>query len=106
MHVMDPVVQIIITVIGVLGSASIWKYFEAKLKANLYNKKLEYQNNDGVQYRDDLKDRVRNLETLLAKSADEKDELRNYVLELTAEVNTLRVKVEFLENENQRLKNK
>tara|TARA_R110000868_G_scaffold5366_7_gene32691 strand:- start:7284 stop:7595 length:312 start_codon:yes stop_codon:yes gene_type:complete len=103
---MDPVVQIIITVIGVLGSASIWKYFEAKLKANLYNKKLEYQNNDGVQYRDDLKDRVRNLETLLAKSADEKDELRNYVLELTAEVNTLRVKVEFLENENQRLKNK
>jgi len=106
MHVMDPVVQIIITVIGVLGSASIWKYFEAKLKANLYNKKLEYQNNDGVQYRDDLKDRVRNLETLLAKSADEKDELRNYVLELTAEVNTLRVKVEFLEHENQRLKNK
>jgi len=103
---MDPVVQIIITVIGVLGSASIWKYFEAKLKANLYNKKLEYQNNDGVQYRDDLKDRVRNLETLLAKSADEKDELRNYVLELTAEVNTLRVKVEFLEHENQRLKNK
>tara|TARA_R110000803_G_scaffold74935_1_gene139210 strand:+ start:190 stop:501 length:312 start_codon:yes stop_codon:yes gene_type:complete len=102
---MDPVVQIIITVIGVLGSASIWKYFEARLKTNSYNKKLEYQNNDGVQYRDDLKDRVRNLETLLAKSADEKDELRAFVLELTGEVNSLRVKVEYLEHENQRLKN-
>lgn len=101
---MDPYVQIIITVIGVLGSASIWKYFEARLKTNVYNKKLEYQNNDGVQYRDDLKDRVRNLETLLAKSADEKDDLRKCVLELTGEVNTLRVKVEFLEDENKRLR--
>ena len=101
---MDPVVQIIITVIGVLGSASIWKYFEARLKTSSYNKKLEYQNNDGVQYRDDLKDRVRNLETLLAKSADEKDDLRKCVLELTGEVNTLRVKVEFLEDENKRLR--
>jgi|TARA_Y100000385_G_scaffold290166_1_gene362216 hypothetical protein len=102
---MDPVVQIIVTVIGVLGSASIWKYFEARLKDKSDNRKFELQNNDGVQYRDDLKDRVRNLETLLAKSADEKDELRNFVLELTAEVNSLRVKVEFLETENQRLKN-
>ena len=74
------------------------------MKTNVYNKKLEYQNNDGVQYRDDLKDRVRNLETLLAKSADEKDDLRKCVLELTGEVNTLRVKVEFLEDENKRLK--
>ena len=102
---MDPVVQIIITVIGVLGSASIWKFLETRLKDKSDNRKFELQNNDGVQYRDDLKDRVRNLETLLAKSADEKDELRNFVLELTAEVNSLRVKVEFLETENQRLKN-
>ena len=61
-------------------------------------------NDDGVLYRDDLKSRVKNLETLLANSADEKDELRNNVLKLTAEVNALRVKVEFLEKENQRLK--
>ena len=55
-------------------------------------------------YRDDLKSRVKNLETLLANSADEKEELRTQVLNLTAEVNALRVKVEFLEKENQRLK--
>jgi predicted nuclease with TOPRIM domain len=61
-------------------------------------------NDDGVLYRDDLKSRVKNLETLLANSADEKEELRTQVLNLTAEVNALRVKVEFLEKENQRLK--
>ena len=45
------------------------------------------------------------MESLLAKSSDEKDTLREQVLDLVAEVNTLRVKVEFLELENQRLKN-
>ena len=102
---MDNYIQIVVTIIGVLGSASIWKYMEARLKARNENKKLDIENNDGVQYRDDLKHRVRNLETLLAQSSDEKDELREKVLKLTEEVSALRIKVEFLEKENQRLKN-
>lgn len=103
---MDNWVQIVITIVGVLGSASVWKYLESRLKAKVDLKKNELENSDGVQYRDDLKSRVRNLETLLATSSDEKDELRNQILTLTAEVNALRVKVEFLEKENDRLKNK
>ena len=103
---MDPVVQIVITIIVVLGSGAIWKYLEARLRVNSDEKKLELQNNDGVQYRDDLKNRVRNLDAMLANSSNEKDTLRQQVLDLVAEVNTLRVKVEFLEKENQRLKNK
>ena len=103
---MESWVQILITVVGVLGSASIWKYMEARLKAKTEERKTELENNDGVQYRDDLKDRVRNLESLLAQSADEKDELRENVLKLTAEVHELRVKVDFLSKENERLKNK
>ena len=103
---MDNWVQIVITIVGVLGSTSIWKYMEARLKVKSEEKKTEVENSDGVQYRDDLKDRVRNLESLLAQSADEKDELRNQVLSLTAEVHALRVKVEYLEKENDRLKNK
>jgi|TARA_X000001316_G_C915671_1_gene30108 predicted nuclease with TOPRIM domain len=102
---MDNYIQIVVTIIGVLGSASIWKYMEARLKARNENKKIDIKNNDGVQYRDDLKHRVRNLETLLAQSSDEKDELRDKVLKLTEEVSALRIKVEFLEKENQRLKN-
>lgn len=102
---MDNYIQIIVTIVGVLGSASIWKYMEARLKSKSENKKLDLQNNDGVQYRDDLKNRVRNLEALLATSSDEKEELRLQVLKLTEEVSALRIKVEFLEKENERLKN-
>jgi predicted nuclease with TOPRIM domain len=103
---MDNWVQIVVTIVGVLGSASVWKYLEARLKSRTEEKKYEAENSDGVQYRDDLKNRVRNLESLLAQSSDEKDELRNQVLQLTAEVNALRVKVEFLEKENERLKDR
>jgi len=103
---MDNITQIIITVVTVAGSAGIWKFLEAKLKANSENKKLEIENSDGVQYRDDLKTRVRNLESLLANSSEEKDKLRDQVLELVAEVNSLRVEVDYLKKENERLKNK
>ena len=103
---MDNITQIIITVATVAGSAGIWKFFEARLRVKSEEKKSEIENSDGVQYRDDLKNRVRNLEALLASSASEKDELRNQVLALTQEVSALRVKVEFLERENDRLKNK
>jgi len=103
---MDNITQIIITAVTVAGSAGIWKFFEARLKAKADERKSELENNDGVLYRDDLKNRVRNLEALLAASAEEKEELRALVLKLTEEVSVLRTKVEFLERENERLKNK
>jgi FtsZ-binding cell division protein ZapB len=56
-------------------------------------------------YRDDLRDRVRRLEQLLTDSAIEKDVMREQILSLTKEVSALHVKVEYLEKENQRLKN-
>lgn len=103
---MDNITQIIITVVTVAGSAGIWKFLEARLKTNSENKKLEIENSDGVQYRDDLKTRVRNLESLLANSSEEKDKLRDQVLQLVAEVHSLRVEVDYLKKENERLKNK
>jgi len=102
---MEDYVQIIITIVTVLGSASIWKFLETRLRLKAEQRSDETKNSDGMQYRDDLKNRVRNLESLLAKSSDEKDELRDTVLELTAQVSELKVKVEFLEKENERLKN-
>ncbi len=103
---MDNITQIIITVVSVAGTAGIWQFLQARLKVKSEERKNQLENNDGVQYRDDLKNRVRNLEALLAASSDEKDELRNQVLALTQEVSALRVKVEYLEKENDRLKNK
>ena len=55
------------------------------------------QNSDGVQYRDDLKNRVARLEQLLEES-------NTKVLELTAEVHALRTEVGFLKKENDRLR--
>lgn len=103
---MENITQIIITVVSVAGTAGIWQFLQARLKVKSEEKKSQLENSDGVQYRDDLKNRVRNLEALLASSSDEKDELRDQVLALTQEVSALRVKVEFLEKENERLKNK
>jgi outer membrane murein-binding lipoprotein Lpp len=105
-RVMEGWIQIVVTLVGVAGSASIWKYMEARLKAKSEAKKDAITNNDGVQYRDDLKNRVRNLEALLAQSSDEKDALREDVLTLTAEVNRLRVEVDYLKKENDRLKDR
>jgi|TARA_R110000787_G_scaffold21597_1_gene63711 predicted nuclease with TOPRIM domain len=100
---MDNFLQITLAVIGVLGSASVWRYFEAKLKSNIEEKRFELQNNEGVQYRNDLKTRVTNLEDLLENSGKEKDTLRQQVLDLVAEVHALRVEVDYLKKENQNL---
>lgn len=101
---MGEYIQVIITLVGVAGSASIWKYMEFRLKTKADLKRQYNENNDTVQFRDDLKHRVRNLEALLAKSGEEKDELREQVLALTAEVHALRVEVDYLKKENERLK--
>jgi hypothetical protein len=49
--------------------------------------------------RHDCKDRIVKLEALLEESAREKDEMRNLILKLTAEVAELRTKVEFFEKQ-------
>ena len=73
---MDNVTQIIITIVTVAGSASVWKFLEARLKTRIGEKKNNYENKDSVQYRDDLKNSVRKLESLVANSNYEKDKLR------------------------------
>ena len=96
--------QIAITIVTVLGSGAAFQFYTNKMKLRAEERKEEMFNNDTHLYRDDLKNRVRNMEELLARSADEKDELRQRILDLTAEVHSLRVKVDFLERENQALK--
>ena len=98
--------QIIITIVGVLGSGAIWTYLKARLEAKTELKKHDNENSDTVQFRDDLKSRVKNLESLLTEAGKEKDELRQSVLNLTAEVHALRVEVDYLKKENERLKMK
>ena len=100
---MDSWIQILVTVVTVLGSGAAFQFYTNKMKLRAEERKEEMFNNDTHLYRDDLKNRVRNLEELLARAADEKDELRQKVLDLTAEVHSLRVKVDYLTKENDRL---
>lgn len=103
---MDNITQIIITLVTVLTSAGVWKFAETRLRIRAQQKKTEAENSDTIQYRDDLKNRVANLERLLQDSSHKEDELQAKILVLTEEVSALRIKVEYLEKENERLKNK
>ena len=86
--------SVIITAITVLGGTSAWRYYE---------KRAFRKEKDDDFVRQDCKNRISKLEALLEAASNEKDELRNMVLELTKEVAALGVKVEFLTKENDKL---
>ena len=83
--------SVLITAITVLGGTSAFRFYE---------KRAIHRERDDDFIRHDCKDRISKLEALLDASAREKDDLRNLVLKLTAEVAELRVKVEFLNKNN------
>ena len=93
---------IIITAITVLFSAEAWRYYRSKL--NIKHNKESMAEKRETAYVDSLEQRVCKLEDLLGASAAEKDDLRDKVIDLTAEVATLRERVKSLEAENERLK--
>lgn len=87
----DSVYTVLITAITVLGSTRAWRYYEKKA---LMKEKAENY------LKDNCAERIAKLEALLEKASQEKDEMRNTILRLTEQVAELRVKVEFLEEEN------
>ena len=95
----------LVPLIGVLGTTGIWQYLQFRQKNKLETEKYRNETSTDTMYRDDLKKRVCKLEDLLAESSKEKDEMRARIEQLIAEVNSLRVEVEYLKRENDRLKN-
>ena len=87
---------VLVTAITVLGSASAWRFYE---------KKSERKERDDDFIRHDCRDRIAKLEALLIASSQEKDNMRQTILELTEKVAQLTVKVEFLQKENSELMN-
>jgi hypothetical protein len=88
--------SVLITAITVLGGSTAFRFYE---------KRAMRREKDDDFIRHDCKDRISKLEALLEESSKEKDEMRNLILKLTSEVAELRVKVEYLNNENTKLKN-
>jgi hypothetical protein len=87
--------SVLITAITVLGGSTAFRFYE---------KRAMRREKDDDFIRHDCKDRISKLEALLEESSKEKDEMRNLILKLTSEVAELRVKVEYLNNENTKLK--
>lgn len=86
---MDNVWTLLITVITVLGSTAAFRYYE---------KRAMHKERDDDFIRHDCKDRIAKLEALLEESAKEKDEMRKQILELVAEVASLRTEIKYLNN--------
>lgn len=91
---MENIYTVLITAVGVLGGGSAWRYYE---------KRAIRKEKDEEFIRHDCRDRIAKLEALLTESSKEKDELRSLIIQLTSQVAELRVKVEFLSAENEKL---
>jgi hypothetical protein len=85
----DTIWTVLITLIGVLGGGSAWRYYE---------KRAMRKERDEEFIRHDCKDRIAKLEALLQAASKEKDEMRQTILKLTEQVSALTVKVEFLQS--------
>ena len=83
-----------VTLITVLGSTAAWRYYE---------KRAIQREKDEDFIRHDCRDRISKLEALLISSAQEKDSMRQTILDLTEKVAQLTVKVEYLQKENVKL---
>jgi len=85
---------VLITLITVLGSAGAWRFYERRAEA---------KQADDDFIREDCTKRIDKLEKLLERSSEEKDEMREKILELTKDLAELSIKVKYLEMENKRL---
>ena len=83
-----------VTLITVLGSTAAWRYYE---------KRAIQREKDEDFIRHDCRDRISKLEALLVARSQEKDNMRQTILELTEKVAQLTVKVEFMQKENAEL---
>lgn len=87
---------VVVTLITVLGSTAAWRFYE---------KRALQRDKDEDFIRHDCRDRIGKLEALLVASSQEKDNMRQTILDLTEKVAQLTVKVEYLQKENVELMN-
>ena len=93
---MDNNTQIILAVVTLLGSAGIWKYAEARLRVKADLRKEEQSTNDTVLYRDDLRNRVEEMDKALKEAHKELLELTQKGAKLETENSFLRREIDIL----------
>ena len=100
----ENILHILIAVISALGSVGAWRFYETKLRLKSDREASSQKANEN--FIQDLQERVNKLEALLIESSEEKDEMRDTITALSSEVSGLKVKIEYLEDENIFLKGK
>lgn len=84
---MENIYSVIITALTVLTGTGAWRYYE---------KRAQKKDDDDRFIRQDCQSRIAKLEILLQRSSDEKDEMRQTIVSLTAQVARLETEVKFL----------
>jgi predicted nuclease with TOPRIM domain len=90
----EQLTTIIITTLTVAGGAGAWKFYEFLIR-NRREKEKETMTEQNM-YRDDLRARVEKLE-------GDKESCQNQLKDITAELAAIKVKLDFIERENDRL---
>jgi chromosome segregation ATPase len=101
---MENYTTIIVTAVTVLGSTGAWTYYQNRLKLKYESKKDDKSEHN--LYRDDLRERVAVLESKLEQERSAKEKTTHEVIELRTKLTEYKVRLEFLEKENERLKYK
>jgi hypothetical protein len=99
---MDNYTTIIVTAITAIGSTGAWTFYQNRLKLK-YDSKKEDKSEHNL-FRDDLRERVAILETKLDEERVAKQKTTEEVIELRTKLTEYKVRLEFLEKENERLK--
>ena len=100
---MDPAtLNIAITVVTVLGSAGAWQFYQNRLKLQHESKKDD--RSEQTLFREDLRERVAVLEEKLEQAYKEKNDVAEKLSQVLQELAEYKVRLEFLEKENDRLR--
>jgi len=95
---------LIVTVVGILGSAGAWQFYAKRMELKA-KEKVEDKGEQNL-YRDDLRERVAKLEQMLTTERETSNSYRIEITELKTTMAEYKVRLEFLEKENLRLKGK
>jgi len=101
---MEQYLSTIVTIVTVLGSAGAWQFYQNRMK--LKHEERKEDKGDQNLYRDDLRERVAVLEQRLEQAYGEKEKTAKELGNVLAKLAEYKVRIEFLEKENDRLKDR
>ncbi len=98
----DNLTSTIITIATVLTSAGAWQFYQNRLK--LKHKEKVDDRSEQTLFRDDLRERVVILEQKLEEAYENKAKTERKLTEVMTQLAEYKVRLEYLEKENDRLK--